>query len=220
MAWIPVWIILGLPALFVVLHTVLRIVRRFYKFPMPEFLAGLIDNPIRRKIQPPDATAVRHGIEPGMTVLEVGPGSGTYTVAAARRAGSGGRLSTVDIEPKMIERIRRRIRAEGIANVDARVADVYDLPFADGEFDLAYLIAVIGEIPDPVRAMKEFRRVLKPSGTLVFSELLPDPDYPAAASLIRKAEAAGFRLKRRIGNVFHYTLIFEPAAGPVKVATC
>jgi len=60
----------------------------FYKFPMPEFLAGLIDNPIRRKIQPPDATAVRHGIEPGMTVLEVGPRQRNVH----RRGGPAGRL--------------------------------------------------------------------------------------------------------------------------------
>jgi hypothetical protein len=63
-------------------HTLIRIIRHIYKFPMPQFLANLIDNPLRRAIQPPDATAVRHGIEPGMMVLEVGPGNGRYTVAS------------------------------------------------------------------------------------------------------------------------------------------
>ncbi len=204
--------LLGLFVAVLILHTIVRIIRRFYKFPMPEFLADFIDNPLRHRWQPPDGTAVRHGIMPGMTVLEVGPGSGTYTVAAARRAGDNGRLVTIDIEPKMIERIRRRVEAEGIRNIEARVADVYHLPFPDGMFDLAYLIAVIGEIPDPVKAMKEFLRVLSPSGTLVFSELLPDPDYPRAGTLIRLANSAGFRLKKKIGNFFYYTLIFEKDA--------
>jgi ubiquinone/menaquinone biosynthesis C-methylase UbiE len=211
MGWFLIGIIFGIPVLLLLLHTTVRIIRRLYKFPMPEFLAGFIDNPLRRRIQPPDGTAVRHGIRPGMTVLEVGPGNGTYTVASARRAGDGGRLVTVDIEPKMIDRVRNRIRAEGISNIEARVADVFDLPFGDGIFDLVYMIAVIGEIPDPVRAMKEFRRVLKSSGMLVFSELLIDPDYPRAATLIRWAKAAGFRPRERIGNVFYYTLIFEQA---------
>lgn len=201
--------LLGLVVVVLLLHTIARIIRRFHKFPMPEFLADFIDNPLRRRIQPPDGTAVRHGIRPGMTVLEVGPGSGTYTAAAARRVGDGGRLVTVDIEPKMIERIKRKARAEGIKNIEARVANVYDLPFEDGLFDLVYMITVIGEIPDPVRAMKEFRRVLSPAGTLVFSELFPDPDYPRPATLIRKAGAAGFRVRNRIGNFFCYTLIFE-----------
>jgi ubiquinone/menaquinone biosynthesis C-methylase UbiE len=121
----------------------------------------------------------------------------------------GSKVVTVDIEPKMIERVERKARAEGITNVEARVADVYDLPFDAGTFDAAYLIAVIGEIPDPDRAMGEFYRVLKPGGTLAFSELLPDPGYPLASTLIRKASAAGFRLKDRIGNFFCYTLVFE-----------
>jgi ubiquinone/menaquinone biosynthesis C-methylase UbiE len=201
--------ILAIPVVFVVLHTVVRIIRHFYKFPIPQWMANLIDHPLRRRFQPPNETAVRHGIEPGMTVLEVGPGSGTYTMGAARRVGEQGRLVTVDIEPRMIERVTRKAEAKGVTNIEARVADVYDLPFDDETFDAAYMIAVIGEIPDPDQAMREFYRVLKSSGTLAFSELLMDPDYPLASTLIRKAAAAGFRLKGRVGNFFYYTLIFE-----------
>jgi ubiquinone/menaquinone biosynthesis C-methylase UbiE len=205
------YIILGIPILFLILHTVVRIVRYFFKFPIPEFLAGAIDNPLRRRIQPPDETAARHGIQPGMRVLEVGPGNGRYTLATARQVGESGQVVTVDIEPKMIERVRARAEAEGVANVDARVADVYNLPFDEGSFDAAYMIAVIGEIPDPDRAMQEFQRVLKPGGTLAFSELLMDPDYPRASTLVRKASAAGFRLREKVGNLFYYTLVFEKA---------
>ncbi|MBU1877697.1 MAG: class I SAM-dependent methyltransferase, partial [Chloroflexi bacterium] len=215
--WILAAIVLGIPLLVVLLHTAIRIVRKFHKFPIPQFLADLIDNPLRRRIQPPDETAVRHGLEPGMTVLEVGPGNGTYTLAAARRAagqapgvvGDGGQVVTIDIEPRMIERVERRIQAEGITNVEARVADVYDLPFDDGTFDLVYMIAVIGEIPEPERAMHEFYRVLSPSGTLVFSEVLLDPDYPLVQTVSRWAASAGFRLRKRLGNYFYYTLIWE-----------
>jgi ubiquinone/menaquinone biosynthesis C-methylase UbiE len=205
------YLILGIPILFLTLHTVVRIVRYFFKFPIPEFLVGAIDNPLRRRIQPPDQTASRHGIEPGMRVLEVGPGNGRYTLAAARRVGEQGKVITVDIEPRMIERVRARAEAEGVDNVEARVADVYDLPFDEGSFDAAYMIAVIGEIPDPDRAMREFHRVLKPGGTLAFSELLMDPDYPRASTLVREASAAGFRLREKVGGFFHYTLVFEKA---------
>lgn len=205
------WVFLAIPALFIVLHTIIRIIRHFYKFPIPEFLAELIDHPLRRKFQPPYETAVRHGLEPGMLVLEVGPGSGTYTIGAARRVGEQGKIVTVDIEPRMIERVRRKAQKEGITNIEARVADVYDLPFDDEAFDAVYMIAVIGEIPEPDRAMGEFHRVLKPGGTLLFSEMLLDPDYPLASTLIRLASAAGFRLKERIGSFFYYTLISEKA---------
>jgi ubiquinone/menaquinone biosynthesis C-methylase UbiE len=204
-----VWVLLAIPVVLILLHTIVRIVRHFYKFPMPVFMADLIDHPLRRKFQPPYETAVRHGLEPGMTVLEVGPGSGTYTMGAARRVGAQGKLVTVDIEPKMIERVRRRAEAEGIENIEARVANVYNLPFEDGTFDVVTMIAVIGEIPEPERAMQEFYRVLSPSGTLVFSELVMDPDYPLANTLIRMAASAGFRLRTKIGSFCYYTLIFE-----------
>jgi ubiquinone/menaquinone biosynthesis C-methylase UbiE len=188
---------------------VARVVRHFWKFPMPQIMANVIDNPLRRRLQPPLETAIRHGLEPGMRVLEVGPGNGTYTVGAAQRVGDGGEIVAVDIEPHMVERVRRRMEAEGITNVEVRVADVYDLPFDENSFDAGYMIAVIGEILEPVRAMREIRRVLKPDGTLALSEILPDPDYPRSGRLLALAQEAGFRLRRKVGNVLYYTLILE-----------
>jgi ubiquinone/menaquinone biosynthesis C-methylase UbiE len=193
------------------LHTIVRLFRHFYKFPMPQFLANLIDNPLRRKIQPPGEMPIRHGILPGMTVLEVGPGNGRYTVETARRVGDRSKVFTIDIEPKMIERVQQRAQVEGITNLEAKVANVYNLPFQDGMFDAIYMITVISEIPEPERAMQEFHRLLSPSGTLAFSELFTDPDYPLARTLHRMASQANFRLKKKLGNFFSYTLVFEKA---------
>lgn len=184
-------------------------VRYFHKFPMPQFMANLVDNPLRRRLQPPDETPARHGIERGMSVLEVGPGNGTYTLATARRVAESGRVVTVDIEPKMIERVDRRAQEEGIQNIEARVADVYELPFEDGSFDGVYTIAVIGHTPEPERALKESHPVLSPSGTLAFSELLSDPDYCRASSLTRLATSTGSSLKKKVGNFCYYTLLFQ-----------
>ncbi len=204
-------ILLAIPLIAILWHTLVRIVRHFYKFPMPEFLATLIDNPLRRKIQPPAEMPLRHGLEPGMKVLEVGPGNGRYTCQAARFLGDQGKITAIDIEPKMIERVRQIAQAEGVTNLETRVADVYQLPFADGEFDAIQMITVISEIPEPERAMRECSRVLSPTGTLAFSELFFDPDYPLASTVIRWAEAAGFRLKQKSGNFLAYSLVFEKA---------
>ena len=206
------WIVFsfaGLIGLFLVLHTAIRVIRYFYKFPMPEFAANIIDNPLRRKIQPPDEMPIRHGVQAGMTVLEIGPGNGRYTIATAKRIGESGQLITIDIEPKMIQRVNKKIQQEGVQNIDPRVADVFDLPFEDGFFDLVYMITVIGEIPTPERALREFRRVLKSEGRLAFSELLFDPDYPRAKKLINLAEKSGFELVEKLGNWAAYTLIIE-----------
>ncbi|NLE75537.1 MAG: methyltransferase domain-containing protein [Chloroflexi bacterium] len=204
-----VYIVLGLPAAAVVLSTVVRIVRHFHKFPLPEPLANLIDNPLRRRWQPPSEMPLRHDIEPGMTVLEVGPGNGRYTVETACRVGTTGKVVAIDIEPKMVERVASRAQALGLTNLEARTADVYALPFGDGAFDAIYMITVIGELPELGRALGEFHRVLKPGGTVAFSEIVLDPDYPLARTLIRKAAEAGLRLKKKVGGGFSYTLVFE-----------
>jgi uncharacterized protein len=193
-------VLVGLPILIVLLYMITRVVRRFFRFPMPSFLANVIDNPLRRKLQPPATTAIRHGTDPGMAVLEVGPGNGVYTIATARRVGGSGRVIALDIEPRIAERIKKRSQTLGIMNVAALVADAHELPFEAGVFDVVYMIAVIGEIPAPDRAMREFRRVLSASGHLVLSEILFDPDYLCAKSIISRANAAGFELVRRVGN--------------------
>jgi ubiquinone/menaquinone biosynthesis C-methylase UbiE len=208
--WLPAIFltVVGLLGFFLVLHTMMRIIRQFYKFPMPEFAASLIDNPLRRKIQPPDELPLRHGVKPGMKVLEVGPGNGTYTIATAKALGASGKLITIDIEPKMVVRVQKRIQEEGIQNIEARVGDVFDLPFEDDSFDLIYMIAVIGEIPTPERALMEFHRVLKPGGILAFSELLMDPDYPLAQKLESLVKTAGFSLEGISGKFFSYSMRF------------
>ena len=60
--------------------------------------------------------------------------------------------------------------------------------------------------------MKEFFRVLSPQGTLVFSELFSDPDYPLPVTIERMAETSDFRRKTKIGNFVYYTLIFEKSS--------
>jgi len=59
------------------------------------------------------------------------------------------------------------------------------------------------------KALRELYRVLKPGGLLVLSEVLMDPDYPLASTLIKKASKFNFKLMNRIGNFFYYTLRFK-----------
>jgi len=215
----PGWLIVllcvfpGLPlAVFVGLN-----VSRFFRLarpsPMPHWMAPLIDNPVRRLLYPTRRVVDQLGAEPGMRALEVGPGHGTYTLAVARRLGDAGKLVAVDIQPEIIERLQRRIEREGVKNVEARTADVHDLPFPDGSFDLVFLMMVLGEIPDPVGALREFSRVLKPTGRLAVQEWLPDPDYHPAGTLVKWGAEAGLVLTAKRGGFFNYTLLFAPGRG-------
>ncbi|HUT98279.1 MAG TPA: methyltransferase domain-containing protein [bacterium] len=215
----PAWLIVllcvfpGLPlAVFIALN-----ISRFFRLarpsPMPHWMAPLIDNPVRRLFYPTRKIVNELGAEPGMRALEVGPGHGTYTLAVARRLGDAGRLVAVDIQPEIILRLKKRVEREGVKNVEARTADVNHLPFPDGSFDLVYLMMVLGEIPDHLGALREFKRVLKPVGRLALQEWLPDPDYHPAGTLVKWCAEAGLACTAKRGGFFNYTLIFTPAGG-------
>jgi len=186
-----------------------RIVRRFIHFPIPAFVARFVDNPIRRRIQPPTRVVDWVGIQDGMYVLEIGPGPGTFTIEAAKRVGEKGKVYAIDIQPTIISRLKSRLQREKIANVTAKAASAYELPFSNNTFDRAFMIAVLAEIPDKRKALLEIKRVLKDSGLLAIGEFLPDPDYPRRKTVIRWCKGTGFESVSRYGGVLHYLLTFK-----------
>jgi len=187
-------------------QTLGRLVRRLWRFPIPSFLTQLIDNPLRRRIiQPPGEFADRLRLEPGMSVVEIGPGKGSYTFEVARRVAPG-TIYACDIAPYVVEKLRERAEKEGLTNVDARIEDVFHLGFPDSSIDRVYMIATLPEIPSPVEALMECRRVLKPGGLLSLSELLFDPDYPLRRTEKRWAVEAGFVLEEEYGGLVCYQL--------------
>ena len=95
-----------------------------------------------------------------------------------------------------------------ITNVEVHVASAYDLPLDDESVDRAFLVTVLPEIPDRARALAELRRVLKPGSVLSITEEFLDPDHLFAFETVRHVEEAWFRLERRFGNLWLYTLNF------------
>ncbi|MEJ2278845.1 MAG: methyltransferase domain-containing protein [Candidatus Lokiarchaeota archaeon] len=181
-----------------ILLVVAKIVRKIHPFPIPAFLTRLIDNPIRRKfMQQPEKLADRLDLKPGMTVIEVGPGKGNYTKAIAKKVSSDGRVYAIDIQEWVIEKLKKRLEEENIKNIEPKIDDAYALSFQDNSIDRIFLNTCLPEIPEPVRALKEFRRVLKKGGFVSMSELFLDPDYPFRSTEKRWAKEAGLDLKRK-----------------------
>lgn len=207
-------LLLGLLGLFVVAQAVMRLVRRLYPFPVPPSVTRLLGGPVREWAQPRTSTLQAMGLAPGMSVLEVGPGSGFLTVEVARCIGPEGRLSAVDIEPQMVAQVKERVKAEGLQNVDVRLANALSLPHPSGTFDLVFLVTVLGGIGDKGRLMRELRRVLKKDGRLSVTEAVADADYMLMAEVVGWANTAGFELVEEHGNAIMYTLNFRSLFGP------
>ena len=99
----------------------------------------------------------------GKSVLDCGCGPGPITLSFAEIVAPG-RVVGIDIEPAMIDQANRLAAGSGLENLEFRVADIYDLPYEDGEFDVVFSSAVTEHLSDPVRALREVHRVTKPGG--------------------------------------------------------
>jgi ubiquinone/menaquinone biosynthesis C-methylase UbiE len=147
---------------------------------------------------------------PGETVLEIGPGTGYYTLPVAHALAPNGTLHILDLQQEMLEHTTRRAHEAGVQNIEPRQGDARQLPYADGTFDAAFLVAVLGEVPDPDAALRQLTRVLRPDGRLVVGELFGDPHMVTERALRRRAATAGLRFERRVGPPFGYFAVLRP----------
>jgi ubiquinone/menaquinone biosynthesis C-methylase UbiE len=175
-------------------------------FPAKE--AGALLNPLRSLIMPAGKTVRRYGISQGETVLELGPGPGWYSREASRAVGESGRLICLDIQRDMLDILRRRLDEDG-CEADLLVGDAVSLPLCDSSVDCAYLVTVLGEVPDHRAAVGELARVTKPGGRVCFTESFGDPDYVPARAIRRMAADAALREDVFYRDPLGYTAVFR-----------
>jgi ubiquinone/menaquinone biosynthesis C-methylase UbiE len=100
-------------------------------------------------------------LQPGERVLDVAAGTGSFALPAAR---AGGNVLATDFAPGMVDRIRNRIKNEGLLNIAAEVMDGQNLELSDSFCDVAASIVGVIFFPDITRGFSELKRVLKPGG--------------------------------------------------------
>ncbi|MHA1805837.1 MAG: class I SAM-dependent methyltransferase [Promethearchaeota archaeon] len=205
------WILFGFLVYLVFFFLVIvRIIRHYYHFPIPSIMTQVIDNPLRRKfIQNPEIIADRMQLEPGMNIVEIGPGKGHYTIAVAKRILPDGKVYAVDISEKVINLLKRKIEKERITNIIPQIENAHAFSFSNESIDRVFAIACLPEIPEPVKVLKECYRILKPMGLVSLCELFIDPDYPRRKTEMKWARKAGFELEQGFGNWFAYQLNFR-----------
>jgi ubiquinone/menaquinone biosynthesis C-methylase UbiE len=132
----------------------------------------LLASPVRRLWQDPARIAAPY-VREGMTVFEPGPGMGFFTLELARRVGSSGHVVVVDVQPEMLNRLKRRLAKAGLlARVDVRLAPAHSMGMADlaETVDLVFAFAVVHEFPSSRTFFLEAAESLKPGGRMLLAE--------------------------------------------------
>jgi len=112
-------------------------------------------------------------LRPGMSLLDAGCGPGSITIGLAPLIAPG-HLAAIDVSEEEVEKTRRALEATGFGDADVQVADVRELPFEDASFDAVFSQAVLDYLADPLPAVRELYRVLKPGGVIGMRSLNND----------------------------------------------
>jgi ubiquinone/menaquinone biosynthesis C-methylase UbiE len=179
--------------------------RTFGRGVFPHQMTWLLDLPGRGLLMSAKTVAERLPLKPDAQVLEIGPGSGYYSVEVARRI-PGGALTLLDIQQEMLEKSASKLKAAGITNFFTKRSDGKSLPFESGTFDALFLVTVFGEIEERESFLQEAARVLKDNGVISITEHHPDPDFESAEKVAECLRRHGFVPLQKLGWRWAYTL--------------
>ena len=162
----------------------------------PWWIGYLLASPLRKWWMQSPEKLLAPFVKPGMMVLEPGPGMGFFTLPLARMTGPSGRVIAVDIQPRMLESLRRRAARAGLSErIETRLAqpDCMGLDDLKASVDFVLAFAVVHELPSVESFFREVAGALKTGGTL----LLAEPTGHITPALFQKelaaAHAAGFQ---------------------------
>ncbi|MCK5572146.1 MAG: methyltransferase domain-containing protein [Bacteroidetes bacterium] len=129
--------------------------------------AKKLERPERYRLLPPGETLVRFGARKGMTIVDVGAGTGFFARAAAKIVGHRGKVIAADISEEMLGFMQESGLPENVQPVRSQE---YSIPVPDAEADMVLAAFVVHEADDRARFLRELMRLLKPGGRLLIIE--------------------------------------------------
>jgi ubiquinone/menaquinone biosynthesis C-methylase UbiE len=168
--------------------------------------ADWLTRPERASEEHPDEALDAIGIAPGSVIADIGAGVGYFTEKLARRAGATGKVYANDIQPAMLEQLRKNMAAAHIVNFETTLGSVDDPRLPQNTIDLALLVDVYHEFSKPQEMLRHIRESLKPGGRLVLLEYRKeDPNVPirpehkmSVKGVRAEIEPEGFRFEKVI----------------------
>lgn len=162
----------------------------------PWWLGYFLISPLRR-LQVNPAKLLSRWVREGMTVLEPGPGMGFFTLPLARLVGPRGRVIAVDVQPKMIRKLKKRVANRGLQQrVDARLVSADSLAISDlaGTADFILAFAMVHEMPSAARFFAETAAASKSGSRLLLVEPAGHVTTEEFEAELRDATKAGFNV--------------------------
>jgi SAM-dependent methyltransferase len=202
--------------------------RRQHRILFPPENLGELEGADRDTWQRSDQIMDALGIAEGSVVADLGAGSGWFTVRLAHRVRPNGKVYAEDIQPQMVEVIKRRRARENLeSTIEVRLGTAEDLRLPENSLDAALICDAYHEMEQPVALLRNAARALKEDGRLAIIEFTkagggPGPELEFRVDperVIREAEAAGLRLIARPNFLrYQYMLIFGKSADTVTRA--
>ena len=185
--------------------------------------AGWLDRPEREAEEQPEQALDALKIRTGMTVADVGAGTGYMALRMARRVGPSGKVYANDLQPEMLQKLRTRSQREKLSNVETVQGTEADPKLPPNTMDLVLLVDVYHEFSQPQAMLDKIRESLKPDGRLVLLEYRKeDPAVPiriehkmSVAEVKTEVEAQGYKLDQVIEKLprQHIIIFRKVAAG-------
>jgi SAM-dependent methyltransferase len=209
---LTLYIIALIAVLFVGVHFAWRYASRRWALPCPSLFAWAVDGRLADRMAGTELTLSRMGLQPGMTVVEMGPGPGRLLLRAARRVLPSGRAIGIELQEGMIKKLRAKLSRDDPGNVNVIHASATDKVLPDGQADVVYLCTVLGEIPDRRAALENCLGALRSGGRLSITEIIGDPHYQRVKTVRELAASVGFEFED-ISNTWRmYTANFRKPA--------
>jgi ubiquinone/menaquinone biosynthesis C-methylase UbiE len=177
---------------------------RVYALPMSVEGAPWLERPEREREENPDLAVRLLRIPRGATVADIGAGSGYFTVRLARAVGEKGRVYANDLQPGMLDLLRKNVARAGLSNVTPVLGTATDPNLPPDSIDLALMVDVYHEFSQPQVMLRRLRDALKTGGRLALLEYrAEDPQVPirpehkmTKAQVKLEVEFEGFRQQR------------------------
>lgn len=194
---------------FIILIMLWRFFSTRQSLPCPTWLAWMVemDNPFA-KVAHAKTIVKNLDLKPAMQVVDIGCGPGRVTFPLAHHVGQMGRVTAMDIQQGMLDKLKAKARELRQDNIIYLCAGIGEGKLEKSKFDRAVLVTVLGEIPQQEKALAEIYACLKPGGILSVTEIIFDPHFQRRGKVKKLAESAGFHEKERFGNTIAYTLNF------------